>query len=85
MLIICPGGLRSKWKQELHHRVEIDAITPKSCSEFLMALDQLEDGGDDVVIVSHGILRRAEILDSLVDRNLNLYSDGLEVFNFELF
>lgn len=72
VLITCPGGLRSKWKQELHHRVEIDAITPKSCSEFLMALDQLEDGRDDVVIVSHGILRRAEILDSLVDRNLNL-------------
>ena len=72
VLIVCPGGLRSKWKQELHHRVEIDAFTPKSCSEFLMCLDRLEDGGDDVVIVSHGILRRAEILDSLVDRKLEL-------------
>ena len=72
VLITCPGGLRTKWKQELHHRVEIDAVTPKSCSEFLMALDQLENGGDDVVIVSHGVLRRAEILDSLVDRKLNL-------------
>ncbi|MBA45821.1 MAG: hypothetical protein CMB31_04470 [Euryarchaeota archaeon] len=72
VLIVCPGGLRTKWKQELHHRVEIDAITPKSCSEFLMVLDRLEDGDEAVVIVSHGILRRAEILDSLIDRNLNL-------------
>ena len=72
VIIACPGGLRSKWKQELHHRVEIDAITPKSCSEFLLALDKLEEGGNEVLIVSHGVLRRAEILDSLVDRNLNL-------------
>ena len=31
VLIACPGGLRSKWMQELHHRAEIDAISPKSC------------------------------------------------------
>ncbi len=72
VIIACPGGLRSKWKQELHHRVEIDAASPKSCAEFLLTLDRLEAGENEVVIVSHGILRRAEILDSLVDRNLNL-------------
>ena len=37
-----------------------------------MVLDRLDDGDEAVVIVSHGILRRAEILDSLIDRNLNL-------------
>ncbi len=72
VLIICPGGLRTKWKQELHHRVEIDAVSPKSCAEFLIALERLEKGSDDVVIVSHGVLRRAEILESLIDRKLNL-------------
>ena len=30
IVIACPGSLRSKWRQELHHRGDIDAIVAVS-------------------------------------------------------
>ncbi|CAI8194247.1 MAG: RNA polymerase-associated protein RapA [Methanobacteriota archaeon] len=72
ILIACPGSLRSKWKNELAHRVDLDAKTPATCASFLEELDALQNGSNNVVIVSHGVLRRAETLDSMVGQRMNL-------------
>ena len=72
ILIACPGSLRSKWKNELAHRVDLEAKTPSTCAAFLEEMNALQNGSNDVVIVSHGVLRRAETLDAMVGQRMNL-------------
>ena len=72
ILIACPGSLRSKWKNELAHRVDLEAKTPSTCAAFLEEIDALQNGSNNVVIVSHGVLRRAETLDAMVGQRMNL-------------
>ena len=72
ILIACPGSLRSKWKNELAHRVDLEARTPSTCAAFLEEIKALQNGSNNVVIVSHGVLRRAETLDAMVGQRMNL-------------
>ncbi len=72
ILIACPGSLRSKWKNELAHRVDLEAKTPSTCASFLEEINALQNGSNNVVIVSHGVLRRAETLDAMVGQRMNL-------------
>ena len=66
IIIACPGSLRSKWRQELHHRGDIDAIVADSGRRLLSISKRLADGEPRVIIVSHGVLRRAATLDKLM-------------------
>ena len=72
ILIACPGSLRSKWKNELAHRVDLEAKTPATCAAFLDEMNALQHGSNNVIIVSHGVLRRAETLDAMVGQRMNL-------------
>ena len=67
VIIACPGSLRSKWKQELHHRGDLEAVVADSGRRLLRIVDNLVEGEPRVVIVSHGILRRSATLDQLMD------------------
>ena len=67
VIIACPGSLRSKWKQELHHRGDLEAVVADSGRRLLRIVENLREGEPRVVIVSHGILRRSATLEQLMD------------------
>ena len=67
VIIACPGSLKSKWKQELHHRGDIDAIVADSGRRLLSIVERIANGEPRVIIVSHGILRRANTLERLME------------------
>jgi superfamily II DNA or RNA helicase len=67
VIIACPGSLRSKWRQELHHRGDLDAIVADSGRRLLAIAKRLANGEPRVIIVSHGILRRAATLEKLME------------------
>ena len=67
VIIACPGSLRSKWRQELHHRGDLDAIVADSGRRLLAIAKRLADGEPRVIIVSHGVLRRAATLEKLME------------------
>ena len=66
VLIACPGSLRSKWKQELRHRGDLESIVADSGRRLLRIIENLADE-PRIVIVSHGILRRSETLGRLME------------------
>jgi superfamily II DNA or RNA helicase len=67
IIIACPGSLRSKWKQELHHRGDLEAEVADSGRRLLRIVERLTEGEPRIVIVSHGILRRSATLEQLMD------------------
>ena len=67
VIIACPGSLRSKWRQELHHRGDIDAIVADSGRRLLSMAKRLSEGEPRVIIVSHGVLRRSSTLEKLME------------------
>ena len=67
VIIACPGGLRSKWRQELWHRADIEAEVATSGRRLLDMVGRLRAGEPRVCIVSHGVLRRSETLQRLAE------------------
>ncbi len=67
VIIACPGSLRSKWKQELHHRGDLDAHIVDSGRRLQRMVETLNEGEPRIIIVSHGILRRSATLDELMN------------------
>jgi superfamily II DNA or RNA helicase len=67
VIIACPGSLRSKWKQELHHRGDLEAEIVDSGRRLLRIVDRLVEGEPRILIVSHGILRRSATLVQLME------------------
>ena len=67
VIIACPGSLRSKWKQELHHRGDLEAEIVDSGQLLLRTVERLADGEPRIIIVSHGILRRSATLEQLME------------------
>jgi superfamily II DNA or RNA helicase len=67
VIITCPGALLSKWRQELHHRAEIDAVVADSGRRLIAMVERLVEGEPRVIIVSHGVLRRSATLERLME------------------
>ena len=67
VIIACPGSLRSKWKQELHHRGDLEAEIVDSGRRLLRIVERLIEGEPRILIVSHGILRRSATLVQLME------------------
>ena len=67
VIIACPGSLRSKWKQELHHRGDLEAEIVDSGRRLGRIVERLAEGEPRIVIVSHGILQRSANLEQLMD------------------
>ena len=67
IIIACPGSLRSKWKQELHHRGDLEAEIIDSGKRLLRVVERLVEGEPRIIIVSHGVLRRSATLEQLMD------------------
>jgi superfamily II DNA or RNA helicase len=67
VIIACPGSLRSKWKQELHHRGDLEAEVVDSGRRLLRIVERLNNGEPRILIVSHGILRRSATLEELMN------------------
>lgn len=68
VIIACPGALRSKWRQELHHRADLEAVVADSGRRLLAMVERLAEGEPRVIIVSHGVLRRTATLERLMER-----------------
>ncbi len=68
-IVICPGGLRRKWCNELWHRADIEAVEIDSGVSFRHYVERIEAGEVMVLVVSQGILRRSPMLDWLVDHS----------------
>ncbi|MEE2759463.1 MAG: SNF2-related protein [Candidatus Thermoplasmatota archaeon] len=66
VIIACPGSLRSKWKQELHHRGDLESIIVDSGRRLIRIVERLAAGEPRIVIVSHGVLRRSSTLEQLI-------------------
>ena len=66
VIIACPGSLRSKWKQELHHRGDLESVIADSGRRLLRIVERLSEGEPRIVIVSHGILQRSSTLEQLI-------------------
>ena len=66
IIIACPGSLRSKWKQELHHRGDLEAEIIDSGRRLLRVVERLVEGEPRIIIVSHGVLRRSATLEQLM-------------------
>lgn len=69
VIVICPGGLRRKWCNELWHRADIEAVEIESGVSFRHYIERIEAGEVMVLVVSQGILRRSLMLDWLVDHS----------------
>ena len=67
VIIACPGSLRSKWKQELHHRGDLKSVVADSGRRLLRILENLSEGEPRIIIVSHGILRRSSTLEQIME------------------
>lgn len=67
VIIACPGSLRTKWRQELHHRGDIDAVVADSSRRLLAIMERIANGEPRIIIVSHGVLRRSSTLERLMD------------------
>ncbi len=67
VIIACPGSLRSKWKQELHHRGDLESEIVDSGRRLLRIVERLIEGEPRILIVSHGILRRSATLVQLME------------------
>ncbi|MDP6899501.1 MAG: SNF2-related protein [Candidatus Thalassarchaeaceae archaeon] len=67
VIVACPGALRSKWRQELHHRGDIDAIVADSGRRLISMIERMAEGEPRVIIVSHGVLRRSSTLEKLIE------------------
>ncbi len=67
VIITCPGSLKSKWRQELHHRGDIEAIVADSGRRLLAIMERIANGEPRIIIVSHGILRRASTLEKIMN------------------
>lgn len=67
VIIACPGSLRSKWRQELHHRGDLDAVVADSGRRLIGMVRRLAEGEPRVIIVSHGVLRRSATLERLME------------------
>ena len=67
VIIACPGSLRSKWKQELHHRGDLKSVVADSGRRLLRILQNLSEGEPRIIIVSHGILRRSSTLEQIME------------------
>ena len=72
VIITCPGGLRSKWRQELYHRADLDCAIADSGRRLLAEIQRMRDGEPRVIIVSHGVLRRSQTLEQMLDLVPNL-------------
>lgn len=70
VLIVVPGGLRSKWMQELYHRTDIQGFEADSRVKLLAALSRIEEGEPLVVVTSHGILRQSQLVQNLLEEGM---------------
>jgi superfamily II DNA or RNA helicase len=70
VLIICPGGLRLKWLQEMFHRCDLDGFEANSGKKLHQALDRIRDGESLVVVTSHGIFRQSKLLRELMEEGV---------------
>ena len=71
VIVICPGGLRRKWCNELWHRADIEAVEVETGERFRHYIERIEAGEVMVLVVSQGILRLSPMLDWLVDHSPN--------------
>ena len=71
-LIICPGGLKRKWRNEFWHRADLDIIETKGGDDLRQAIERINAGEQLIVAVSHGVLRRSSMLDWLVEHTPDL-------------
>jgi superfamily II DNA or RNA helicase len=72
VIITCPGGLRSKWRQELYHRADLDCAIADSGRRLLAEIQRMREGEPRIIIVSHGVLRRSQTLEQMLDLVPNL-------------
>lgn len=66
-IIICPGGLRRKWCNELWQRADIEAVEVENGAMFRENILRILAGEAMVLVVSQGILRRSIMLDWLIE------------------
>ena len=69
-LIVCPGGIRTKWLDELRGRADLIGHSATSGKELLALLDRVDAGEPLTVVTSHGVLRRSELLSTMAERGL---------------
>jgi len=70
VLIICPGGLRLKWLQEMFHRCDLDGFEANTGKKLRQSLDRIRDGESLVVVTSHGIFRQPKLLRELMEEGV---------------
>lgn len=70
VVVACPGGLRTKWVDELRSRADVEAIDCGSGKQFLQLMGRIDAGEPLVVVASHGVLRQAPLLATLSERGL---------------
>jgi superfamily II DNA or RNA helicase len=70
ILIICPGGLRLKWLQEMFHRCDLDGFEANTGQKLRQALDRIRDGESLVIVTSHGIFRQSKLLRELMEEGI---------------
>jgi superfamily II DNA or RNA helicase len=67
VVITCPGGLRTKWLQELYHRADLNCIVADSGRRLLAEMERMRAGEPRIIIVSHGVLRRSHTIEQMLD------------------
>ena len=70
VLIVVPGGLRSKWMQELYHRTDLQGVEADTGAKLRQALQTIEAGEPLVVVTSHGILRQSSLVSELLENGM---------------
>ena len=70
VLIVVPGGLRSKWMQELYHRTDLQGFEADTGAKLRQALQTIEEGEPLVVVTSHGILRQSSLVSELLENGM---------------
>ena len=70
VLIICPGGLRLKWLQEMFHRCDLDGFEANTGKKLRQSLDRIREGESLVVVTSHGIFRQSKLLRELMEEGI---------------
>ena len=70
VLIVVPGGLRSKWMQELYHRTDLQGFEADTGAKLRQALLTIEAGVPQVVVTSHGILRQSRLISELLENGM---------------
>lgn len=69
-LIICPGGLRIKWIQEMFHRCDLDGFEANSGDKLKQGLERIRQGESLVIVTSHGIFRQSKLLRDLMEEGI---------------